>query len=1123
MSAEGETSVLELGSRPMQAGFRLARLEVYNWGTFDGRVWSLDSRGENTLLTGDIGSGKSTLVDAITTLLVPPGKVAYNKAAGAESRERTHRSYVLGHYKSERADSGNARAVALRDRDSYSVLLARFENPGLRETVTLAQVFWMKDVEGQPARLFVVASEALSIAEHFSNFGTDIADLRKRLRRSGFEVHDTFPPYAIAFRRRLGIQNEQALELFHQTVSMKSVGNLTDFVREHMLQAAATEPRVKALIGHFDDLNRAHEAVLKAKAQIARLEPLVEDCDRYAFLQKEVDTLRASREALTPWFARAKGTLLEERLAKLGAEVVRLEDKVRTLEGEHATRQRDRDELLSAIAQNGGDRIERLKAEIARTQEEMEKRRARGQKYDELAAAVGFPPSSDVTVFQRNRVAIEQALSRNGDQLASLENERTETEFELRELRIQHGEVERELSSLRKRRSNIPAHMLALRERLCAELGLSEETLPFAGELLQVREEERGWEGAIERLLHQFGVSLLVPEAQYAAVAQWVDRTHLAGRLVYYRIRPQRAADPVSGSPDSLVRKLSIKPDSEFYAWLESEVTRRFDYTCCDTLESFRREKRAITRSGQIKDAGERHEKDDRHRIEDRSRYVLGWSNEAKIAAFDKQRRDLEIRIQTAAGRLANILGQVDDLRERSAGLQRLAVFDTFGELEWKPLATRAQALDDERKQLESGSDVLRELQARLAKIDAALAELKRDLGTAQTALGTMRDRCASAERAHEECSALLEQAPAEIRGKLTELDALIQEALGEHVLNVESCDAREREVRAWLQGRIDNENKKLDRLAQKITQAMEAYRNAYPQDTREADANVAAAGEYRGMLGRLRTDDLPRFEKRFKELLNENTIREVAGFQSQLRMERQSIHERIETINRSLRDIDYNPGRYMQLEPVDTTDAEIRDFQRDLRACTEGVLTGSEEEAYSEKKFLQVKRIIERFRGREGTAELDRRWTAKVTDVRNWFTFSASERWREDDREYEHYTDSGGKSGGQKEKLAYTVLAASLAYQFGLDWTIARSRSFRFVVIDEAFGRGSDESTRYGLELFGKLGLQLLIVTPLQKIHVIEPHVQSVGFVHNEDGRRSMLRNLTIEQYRAEQAARSA
>ena len=66
----------------------LHRLEIYNWGTFHQRIWSLVPGGDNELLTGDIGSGKSTLVDAITTLLVPPQKIAYNKAAGADARER---------------------------------------------------------------------------------------------------------------------------------------------------------------------------------------------------------------------------------------------------------------------------------------------------------------------------------------------------------------------------------------------------------------------------------------------------------------------------------------------------------------------------------------------------------------------------------------------------------------------------------------------------------------------------------------------------------------------------------------------------------------------------------------------------------------------------------------------------------------------------------------------------------------------------------------------------------------------------------------------------------------------------------------------------------------------------
>ncbi|MDZ7679449.1 MAG: ATP-binding protein [Acidimicrobiales bacterium] len=75
---------LEFASDDTRAGFRLERLELLNWGTFDGRVWALVPDGRNALLTGDIGSGKSTIIDAVTTLLVPPQKVAYNRAAGAE-------------------------------------------------------------------------------------------------------------------------------------------------------------------------------------------------------------------------------------------------------------------------------------------------------------------------------------------------------------------------------------------------------------------------------------------------------------------------------------------------------------------------------------------------------------------------------------------------------------------------------------------------------------------------------------------------------------------------------------------------------------------------------------------------------------------------------------------------------------------------------------------------------------------------------------------------------------------------------------------------------------------------------------------------------------------------------
>ncbi|MBI4397272.1 MAG: AAA family ATPase, partial [Elusimicrobia bacterium] len=271
-----ETLPIDFTVSEERAGFRLQRFETLNWGTFHKHVWKIEPQGHNSLLTGDIGSGKSTLVDALTTLLVPAQRIIYNQAAGAARRERDLLSYVRGYYKTEK-DSARfaARAVSLRQDDTYSVILGYFFNDGYGQGVTLAQVFWTKSDNGQPERFYVVADRPLSVAQDFSNFGKEIADLRKRLRKDGVLLFDSFSQYAQEFRRRMEIRSDQALELFYQTVSLKSVGNLTGFVREHMLDEPQVKDRLDEIRRNFDNLNRAHMAVVKAKDQIGRLEPLV--------------------------------------------------------------------------------------------------------------------------------------------------------------------------------------------------------------------------------------------------------------------------------------------------------------------------------------------------------------------------------------------------------------------------------------------------------------------------------------------------------------------------------------------------------------------------------------------------------------------------------------------------------------------------------------------------------------------------------------------------------------------------------------------------------------------------------------------------------------------------------
>jgi uncharacterized protein YPO0396 len=1115
----GESAEAEILS-----GFRLSRLELYNWGTFDEWVWSLAADGRNCLLTGDIGSGKSTIVDAITTLLLPANRIAYNKAAGADTRERSLRSYVLGYYKSERNElTGNAKPVALRDGGKHSVILAVFSNAGYDAAVTLAQVFWLRDGNaGQPERFYVTADWPLSVAADFGGFGTEISSLRRRLRAGGAVVHESFPDYGKDFRRRLGIESEQAMELFHQTVSMKSVGNLTDFVRDHMLEPFDAATWTRQIIEHFENLTKAHEAVQRAQAQLALLTPLLADCDRHDRVDGEITALAAERAGLRFYFADLKAGLLEQRLTDLAAERGLIEAGRTDVDTKLGERRRREVSLQVELAGHGGNRLAEIDRQISSDEATKMARMRKSAEFSQFLRQAGLDQVETADQFITRCHQIAAARDQARQDRADCQNLLTETEVEAKQCRDDAAEVNAELRSLRERKTNIPRQQLDLRAGLCRELGLAEDALPFAGELIAVRPHESDWEGAAERLLRNFALSVLVPDGHYQAVSDWINDHHLRGRIVYYRVPESAAArrglPPLPIPADrSLARKLEVR-DTPFAPWLERELARRADVECVENMADFRRAPRAITRAGQIKLAGDRHEKDDRTRIDDRSTYVLGWSNERKIDALLTQAATVAARqaaISTQQGQRRQAL---DAVIERGQVLAQLALTNDFGEIDWQAVVNWIEDLKAEKRALEAASTELSRLSRELESVRAEITSLERDKSTIDTAVGGIANRVTSARTALDAANSVL-AAPecATARNHFAAIDELLNgTALAKHrPAGPESCDRSESAVAADITAMIDGRASTRSRIANRVVAAMGEFRRRYQIETAELDDSVASAAGYRELCQRLTDDDLPRFQKQFKIYLNQNTIQEIAQFQAQLSKHAEVIKDRIITINASLIGVPYNPGRYIRLEAQLTDEAVIRDFRAELRACTDDALSPDASDQYSEQKFLQVKGIIERFIGREGRTEADRRWTRYVTDVRNWYRFSASERWHADDTEYEHYADSVGKSGGQKEKLAYTILAASLAYQFKLEWGAVKSRTFRFAVIDEAFGRGSDESTRFALELFRRLGLQLLIVTPLQKIHVIEPHVQAVGFVDNPNGQSSRLQTLTIEEYR--------
>lgn len=1104
--------LLDFAPDNTQIGFRLQRLEVLNWGTFHQKIWKIEPYGFNSLLTGDIGSGKSTLVDAITTLLVPHHKIVYNKAAGAEGKERTLFSYVRGEYKNQKNELDNSsKPIFLRSESDYTVLLSNFYNTGYNQKITLAQVFWNRNEKIE--KFFVVSEQDLNIIEHFKikNEEKDIFPLKKRLRNlTGTAIFENFSDYSSKFRNIFGIKSEKALDLFYQTVSIKSVGNLTEFVRNHMLDKFDVKEKIEGLKRNYENLTKSYEAVQTAKKQLQQLQPLVQEANEFEKVSIEIQELQSCLSSLPIYFAIQTAKLLQDEIKSLiekqgiinnQIEEVRIDlERLRNKESEvKIAIDRDKENQRLKVIENEIKGLEKIKQD--KLNKEIE--------YSKLSDSLEFPKVINEEIFYQ---LLHQAINLKDKILKDvreLNEKRDNLIINLNKLNETYNFYKTELESLKQRKTQIPVPNLQIREMILRDLILNENELPFVGELLKVNDKEKAWEGAIERVLHNFGLSVLVPEEHYKRVSNYVDRTNLKGRLVYFKVPDSRKYSTQKEiSEKSLLTKIEIKSDTPFYDWLENYLAENFDYNCCDTIEQFQKESKAITKNGQIKGGKAKHEKDDRRSIFERKYYILGWSNQEKIKAIEKELLNLEKQLKESEKQINSIENLQKQLKIKDINLHDFIKFKDYTEINWQKEASEIEKLKKETEELEKSSDKLQSLKKQLQIIQKEITDKENQQGLKQREKGKIETTITSYEEQLKNCN----QITGILRDEQKSLFPKIEYFLQEKEFKIKTIDKLQTETRGIIENIKEDKNKTENQLRDGIISKMQKYINEYRAETTEVDASIQSIPEFKQFLKKIEEEDLPKHEKKFRELLNEGTINDIAIFKNQLDSFAKDIEDKIKQINKSLKEIEYNSGTYIKLLADKVQDIEIKDFQIKLRNCLEN--TFGETNLYSEEKFNNVKLILDRFNS--GTPA-DINWTNKVTDVRYWFTFSASERWLEDDSEKEYYSDSSGKSGGQKEKLAYTILAAALAYKFGLEWSQPKSRSFRFVVIDEAFGRGSDESTRHGLQLFKKLNLQLLIVTPLAKINIIENYIRYVHFVSNENGSNSLIKNLTIQEYRAE------
>ncbi len=1089
-----ELSLFSTNLNPQEGGFRLKKLQLYNWGTFDSKIWSISPECGDTLLTGENGSGKSTIVDAIITLLIKPRKRSYNLSSGANRKERSEESYAKGAWGKNVDEEQRERTRFLRDKgDQYSIILANFYNAATLSNIGLGQFFWLE--QGKLKKFYFQTIENTNLADYFFKI-TSVKALKKRLRKSDiFTLFDTFREYEENFCRLFELKSGNALDIFNQIVSIKDIRDLNHFIRSYMLEKMDLDDDLEKLYVNYNNLTLAHLAIVKAKNQLQELIPIAEDAEKFINNETTRDKYGQIEQILVPVVAIKRIEILQQSKSEIIKGLHLVHEQIERADEKKKSLENQRRDLEVALANDQTwQQIKNIEEKIERHQRDRAEKKIAYDNFSSIVKALEQSFKGDLKSFSSILEQLERDEKKWRDDETKQQEKLLVLHSNRQELVKKRDSESNELRSLKRRQNLIPERSISIRQQISDNLDIPISELPFIGELLQVKQEEFQWEGAIERLLKNFALRMLVPDIHYAKINKYVNQNDLKGRLVYQKIDLIcEYATARAVTKDELITKLEIHPESRYCDWLHTRLLKDYDYICSDNMARLSRETKAITSKGLIKRNLSLHEKDDRWNIFDRMNYILGWSNQKKIMLLEQSVKELSQQINAIESTISNVNKKKEQIKFKLEAAIKIKTFKSFQQMDWIHQNSMIADLENQIEILRP-KDRTSQVQEEITRLTDKLSKLNRNRDALITQKGSF-------DAKFDQVESLIEEDLEKIAGftstGVEKYVSLVNFQLEKYLKNNTLTDPSnlhkmEEKVREFYRNELIKCMEKSSSLGQILSKRMEKFINTHPEESSDLHSGSEYVDDFLAMKNRLEIEDLPRHELRFRELLNKNLVQDIASYKGHLDAFEENIKENIASLNHSLGRIKYTNSTYVNIESRRNVDPEIIDFRAQLRNCLPDVGLSGEKSSY-EESFFRIKKLLEILKSRE-------RWRKKVTDVRNWLDFSITERYFQDKVIKNSYSDSGGLSGGQKAKLAFTILGSAISYQYGLTRDGDNAKTFRFAVIDEAFSKSDDINSHYLMTLFKELNLQLMVITPRDKIHVAESYIEKIFLVTNNE-----------------------
>lgn len=1060
--------------------YLLTHLDLYNWGPFGGRH-SAEIDPQGTAIIGPTGSGKTTLVDALMTLLTQQPR--YNLAStGGHESDRDLISYIRG-VSGAGNNSGDNSHIA-RPGKTVSAVSAHFSNGD--QAIRIGALFWIdggSSATSDLKRLWLFAErDDQSLDEWLSIHHEGGARALKQHARDtpGLQANDSKKAYLAQVRRFFEV-GENAFTLLNRAAGLKQLNSIDDIFRELVLDDHSAFNRAAEVASEFDDLAAIHSELETAREQYQSLVPIAAIYDKHQSTQQELNQQQTLQAILPVWFAQTGCQLLTDRVHTLDAQIVESQRTVQALNNNVTELSNKADTLKDIYLQAGGSGIEQLREQIAQQQRWLQERSRDANDYQTLTRQLHLDDTLSPEALAANR-------EHSAPKLKELSVTEGVQDRALIDLHVQHRKLAENMTDLTEEierikarpGSNIDGRYQEFRTELADALNLDEANLPFVAELVEVKADQSGWRGAIERAIGGHRLRLLVPPA---AMQSALDRVDSRDNKLHVRLLEARTPEaPAEFMRDGFTRKLNYKshPHREALKHLLASVDRH----CVDSPDSLRQTPHGMTQQGLMSGKKGYFEKKDNQRLD--KGWMTGFNNLDRLAALTAELAEIRQAADVIERQMDKARAELKDTRDQAA-LYRLLAEVEFSTIDLPSAQRELDALESRLHALTAPGSDLEKARQQFETVNRQLEDSRSKVLEQEKAQAVLEDKCRQANQRRTE---LLERIG---EGLTDEQQTLAAKHFKTPSANdYDRLEPLEREQRQQLDKAIGKLSKQIQDYELKLTRLMEKARTLDTGALTETGSDIRDIPEYLERLRILQEEALPEKLERFLSYLNQSSDQGVTQLLAHIQNQVTIIEERIADLNATLLRVDFQPGRYLRLEPRRVTHESLKTLERAQRQLRADALKDDQGESH----FKALQNMVTLLRD---AADSKRTVGARaLLDPRYRLQFEVSVLERESGTVIETRTGSQGGSGGEKEIIASYILTASLSYALCPDG--ATQPLFGTIVLDEAFSKSSQAVAGRIISALNEFGLHPLFVTPNKEMRLLRAHTRSAILVHRKD-----------------------